>query len=216
MIHRSTCKLQIVRPKSAIIIVDVQNDFISGGLLPTNNSAHLLKNMRKSFIFEISGSLSISNCPAGHNGEDVSLHTIAFPVSYLWSKTCFIFWRAKHFFPLLHFGSKPFQDKRKNRIIFYSSFIFWREKIQEKGQNVSFHSIIFFLLFYNSYQNFFIIPTKTFYNSYQNFSKTKSISSLHPFRSLSIFFAQKNISCQINLDLAICRFICNCHHNFLY
>ena len=39
---------QIVRPKSAIIIVDVQNDFISG-------------------------SLSISNCPAGHNGEDVSI-----------------------------------------------------------------------------------------------------------------------------------------------
>merc|ERR1719187_218326 len=37
---------KIVRPKSAIIIVDVQNDFITG-------------------------SLSISNCPAGHNGEDV-------------------------------------------------------------------------------------------------------------------------------------------------
>ena len=40
---------QIVRPRSAIIIVDVQNDFITG-------------------------SLSISNCPAGQNGEDVSSH----------------------------------------------------------------------------------------------------------------------------------------------
>ena len=39
---------QIVRPVSAIIVVDVQNDFISG-------------------------SLAISNCPAGQNGEEVSL-----------------------------------------------------------------------------------------------------------------------------------------------
>ena len=38
--------LQIVRPVSAFIIVDVQNDFISG-------------------------TLSISNCPAGQNGEEV-------------------------------------------------------------------------------------------------------------------------------------------------
>ena len=37
---------QIVRPQSAFIIVDVQNDFISG-------------------------SLAIINCPAGQNGEDV-------------------------------------------------------------------------------------------------------------------------------------------------
>lgn len=37
---------KIVRPRSAIVVVDVQNDFITG-------------------------SLSISNCPAGHNGEDV-------------------------------------------------------------------------------------------------------------------------------------------------
>ena len=37
---------QIVRPVSALIIVDVQNDFISG-------------------------TLSISNCPAGQNGEEV-------------------------------------------------------------------------------------------------------------------------------------------------
>lgn len=44
---------KIVRPKSAIIIVDVQNDFISG-------------------------SLSISNCPAGHNGEDVVA-----PINYM-------------------------------------------------------------------------------------------------------------------------------------
>ena len=35
-----------MQPRSAIIIVDVQNDFISG-------------------------SLAISNCPAGQNGEDV-------------------------------------------------------------------------------------------------------------------------------------------------
>jgi exosome complex component RRP4 len=37
---------KIVKPRSALIVVDVQNDFISG-------------------------SLSISNCPAGHNGEEV-------------------------------------------------------------------------------------------------------------------------------------------------
>ena len=37
---------QIVKPKSAFVIVDVQNDFISG-------------------------SLAIINCPAGQNGEDV-------------------------------------------------------------------------------------------------------------------------------------------------
>ena len=37
---------QIVKPKSAIVIVDVQNDFISG-------------------------SLAIKNCPAQQNGEDV-------------------------------------------------------------------------------------------------------------------------------------------------
>ena len=37
---------KILKPRSALIVVDVQNDFISG-------------------------SLSISNCPAGHNGEDV-------------------------------------------------------------------------------------------------------------------------------------------------
>ena len=38
---------KIVKPKSAIVVVDVQNDFISG-------------------------SLAIINCPAGQNGEDVS------------------------------------------------------------------------------------------------------------------------------------------------
>ena len=38
--------LKVVRPVSALIIVDVQNDFISG-------------------------SLAISNCPARHNGEEV-------------------------------------------------------------------------------------------------------------------------------------------------
>jgi len=37
---------KIVRPISALIVVDVQNDFISG-------------------------SLAISNCPAGHDGEEV-------------------------------------------------------------------------------------------------------------------------------------------------
>jgi len=37
---------KILKPRSALIVVDVQNDFISG-------------------------SLAISNCPAGHNGEDV-------------------------------------------------------------------------------------------------------------------------------------------------
>ena len=40
------CCFQIVQPRSAIIIVDVQNDFISG-------------------------SLAISNCPAGQEGEEV-------------------------------------------------------------------------------------------------------------------------------------------------
>ena len=39
--------LQVARPSTAFIVVDVQNDFISG-------------------------SLAISNCPAGQNGEDVS------------------------------------------------------------------------------------------------------------------------------------------------
>ena len=39
---------KIVRPVSALIVVDVQNDFISG-------------------------SLAISNCPAKHDGEEVSL-----------------------------------------------------------------------------------------------------------------------------------------------
>ena len=38
---------QVARPTTAFIVVDVQNDFISG-------------------------SLAISNCPAGQNGEDVS------------------------------------------------------------------------------------------------------------------------------------------------
>ena len=38
--------VQIVKPKSAFVIVDVQNDFISG-------------------------SLAIKNCPAGQDGEDV-------------------------------------------------------------------------------------------------------------------------------------------------
>ena len=37
---------QIVKPKSALVVVDVQNDFISG-------------------------SLAIKNCPAGQNGEEV-------------------------------------------------------------------------------------------------------------------------------------------------
>ena len=37
---------KIVKPKSAIVVVDVQNDFISG-------------------------SLAIKNCPAGQDGEDV-------------------------------------------------------------------------------------------------------------------------------------------------
>ncbi|KAG7176283.1 Nicotinamidase-like [Homarus americanus] len=37
---------QVVRPVTALLVVDVQNDFISG-------------------------SLAISNCPAGHNGEEV-------------------------------------------------------------------------------------------------------------------------------------------------
>ena len=39
--------LQVARPTTAFIVVDVQNDLISG-------------------------SLAISNCPAGQNGEDVS------------------------------------------------------------------------------------------------------------------------------------------------
>ena len=37
---------KILKPRSGLIVVDVQNDFISG-------------------------SLAISNCPAGHNGEEV-------------------------------------------------------------------------------------------------------------------------------------------------
>jgi len=41
-------RIQIVRPVSSLIVVDVQNDFISG-------------------------SLAISNCPAGHDGYEVSL-----------------------------------------------------------------------------------------------------------------------------------------------
>lgn len=40
------CCFQIVRPVSALVVVDVQNDFISG-------------------------SLSISGCPAKQNGEEV-------------------------------------------------------------------------------------------------------------------------------------------------
>ena len=39
--------MQVARPSTAFIVVDVQNDFISG-------------------------SLAITNCPAGQNGEDVS------------------------------------------------------------------------------------------------------------------------------------------------
>ena len=39
---------KVVRPVSALLIVDVQNDFISG-------------------------SLAISNCPAQHNGEEVKI-----------------------------------------------------------------------------------------------------------------------------------------------
>ena len=46
LVKRLRTPPQIVRPQSAFIIVDVQNDFISG-------------------------SLAIINCPAGQNGEDV-------------------------------------------------------------------------------------------------------------------------------------------------
>jgi len=46
---------KIVRPVSAIIIVDVQNDFISG-------------------------TLAISNCPAGQNGEEVSVRWPPFSI----------------------------------------------------------------------------------------------------------------------------------------
>jgi hypothetical protein len=49
--------LQVARPTTAFIVVDVQNDFISG-------------------------SLAISNCPAGQNGEDVS-KTSSYTVSTL-------------------------------------------------------------------------------------------------------------------------------------
>lgn len=42
---------QIVRPINAFLVVDAQNDFISG-------------------------SLNLSNCSAQHNGHDVSLHII--------------------------------------------------------------------------------------------------------------------------------------------
>ena len=44
--HHNNYSLQIVRPTTAFVIVDVQNDFISG-------------------------SLAIINCPASQNGEDV-------------------------------------------------------------------------------------------------------------------------------------------------
>ena len=53
MYHHTVTKLhhfeilQIVRPVSCLIVVDVQNDFITG-------------------------SLAISNCPAGHDGLEVS------------------------------------------------------------------------------------------------------------------------------------------------
>ena len=49
---RTTEILQIVRPVSCLIVVDVQNDFISG-------------------------SLAISNCPAGHDGLEVSLTSLS-------------------------------------------------------------------------------------------------------------------------------------------
>lgn len=41
---------QVVRPVTALVIVDVQNDFISG-------------------------SLALCNCPAGHHGEEVKMHS---------------------------------------------------------------------------------------------------------------------------------------------
>ena len=44
---------QVARPTTAFIVVDVQNDFISG-------------------------SLAISNCPAGQNGEDVSFEKLSY------------------------------------------------------------------------------------------------------------------------------------------
>ena len=50
---------QIVRPVSALIVVDVQNDFISG-------------------------SLSISRCPAGHDGEEV-IHS---PLRQIFTSSC--------------------------------------------------------------------------------------------------------------------------------
>ena len=84
-----------MRPKSAIIIVDVQNDFISGEppLMGTkygntfetkyeNTFENQLKN-ESNFEYLISGSLSISNCPAGHNGEDVSFHFISLTLYFV-------------------------------------------------------------------------------------------------------------------------------------
>ena len=47
---------KVARPSSALVVVDVQNDFISG-------------------------SLAIINCPAGQNGEDVRAGTY-FPTSF--------------------------------------------------------------------------------------------------------------------------------------
>ena len=49
---------KIVKPRSALVVVDVQNDFISG-------------------------SLSISNCPAGHNGEEVWLLLVNYDPHFL-------------------------------------------------------------------------------------------------------------------------------------
>ena len=50
--------LQIVKPKSAFVIVDVQNDFISG-------------------------SLAIKNCAAKQDGEDVGYGIISFKIMIL-------------------------------------------------------------------------------------------------------------------------------------
>ena len=51
--------LQIVRPVSALVVVDVQNDFITG-------------------------SLSISNCPAQQNGAEVNFFT-PYPLHVLYN-----------------------------------------------------------------------------------------------------------------------------------
>ena len=70
-----------MKPKSALVVVDVQNDFISGKDCPDFNlQAHdclLYTNYGVSmgeivtiFII-ILGSLAIKNCPAGQNGEEV-------------------------------------------------------------------------------------------------------------------------------------------------